>query len=258
MTKLKWTEAALRSEAAKYDTRNAFRKGSPSAYTVACRMGLIGDLGLDRTLREWDYAALHAEALKYTNRRAFALGSKTAYNLAGIRGIRDAICAHMSRPVVHNKRWTEDSITAVAKACTTRKEFHKKFGCAWRVAQSLGVDSGLLDHLPYNTPSDEDCIYLWKASGVFFAGLPVYKVGVTSARLNQERIAVCSKASGFTAELVFIVWTGKENARKLEKDFLACGVNPGFEGFDGATEFRALDDSDVALMHSAAVPLRLL
>ena len=90
--------------------------------------------------------------------------------------------------------------------------------------------------------SDNDAIYIWRAVGEYFNGNPVYKIGVTSARLETKRIKQCAAAAGFEFDLICCEPV-QGKASELEKKLHILGENPGYTGIDGATEFRALSDS---------------
>ena len=87
-------------------------------------------------------------------------------------------------------------------------------------------------------------IYLWRAVGQVFDGLNVYKFGVTSARLDDRRIVEVARFAKFEFEVILLV-NIKGAASVLESELLKLGASPGFIGFNGASEFRALTDSEL-------------
>jgi hypothetical protein len=92
--------------------------------------------------------------------------------------------------------------------------------------------------------SDNDTIYLWRANDITHNGMNVYKVGITSARLGDQRIAHVADVSGFTPTIVRLRKV-TESARLIERRLLEMGQDPGFTGFGGCTEFRAFTDDEV-------------
>jgi hypothetical protein len=90
-----------------------------------------------------------------------------------------------------------------------------------------------------DTASDNNAIYLWKAQGETHNNKQVYKVGITSARLEAARVNDVARASGFTPEIVALEPTTGP-ASMVEALLLQLGDHPGYEGFDGASEFRAM------------------
>ena len=191
---------------------------------------------------KWTDEAIAAEAAKYTTRRAFEKGSQAAYQAARRRGILDQVCAGMTAQRVS---WTEELLFAEAAKYTTRKAFEKGSRAAYSAAQKRGIlDQVCADMESGYCSTDNDVVYIWRAVGETFEGLPVYKIGITSERLGQQRIKLVAAKAGFRSNL--IRWTplnGK--ATELEGMLLEMGKNPGYEGIDGATEFRALTDLEL-------------
>lgn len=92
--------------------------------------------------------------------------------------------------------------------------------------------------------SDNDAIYLWKVIGEFRNGVQVYKVGITSARLGDQRIREVAKTHGFDFEIEILAKTiGK--ATDLEGECLKIGTKLTDIIGDGATEFRALTELEL-------------
>jgi hypothetical protein len=86
--------------------------------------------------------------------------------------------------------------------------------------------------------TDNDCIYIWQAEGIYHLGLPVYKIGVTSQRLDDnQRIQQVTKSTGFKA--ILIIKKPVNNAIQLEREILKMGIQPDLGKCDGMTEFRA-------------------
>ncbi len=74
-----------------------------------------------------------------------------------------------------------------------------------------------------------------------YNGSPVYKIGITSARLGKQRIIEGAWSSGSKAKLIVMAKVpGK--AVEVERELLAMGGNTGF---CGSTEFRALSDTEL-------------
>lgn len=93
-----------------------------------------------------------------------------------------------------------------------------------------------------------DVIYIW-VSDQWLNGNRVYKIGVTGCRSKLDRVVSVMKKSRFNGSLLAkeVVWCG---ALELEKKLLMIGDDPGYSGFDGATEFRALDDRQLSVVLS--------
>lgn len=91
--------------------------------------------------------------------------------------------------------------------------------------------------------SDNDVIYVWRAKNIYFNGLEVYKIGITSQRLGESRVKKVSFSSGFENEV--LLFRNSKKAKLLESKMLQFGVFPDFEKFDGRTEFRALNEDEL-------------
>ncbi|MEY3359581.1 MAG: hypothetical protein RI923_841 [Pseudomonadota bacterium] len=91
--------------------------------------------------------------------------------------------------------------------------------------------------------TDNDAIYIWKAVGQFYNGEQIYKIGYTSMRLAEERIAFVANKAKFSYEVIIIRNIGE--ASKIEKELLELGESPQYVGHNGASEFRALSSADL-------------
>ncbi len=90
-----------------------------------------------------------------------------------------------------------------------------------------------------------DAVYIWLADSIFYRGMPVYKVGITSSVLleggGNPRADQVAKVHGYNP--IIKISARVANARKLEKKLLRLGVNPDIGKLDGHTEFRAMNDT---------------
>lgn len=190
----------------------------------------------------WDEDKTRAEAKKYDSLSAFNAGSRSAYVAALKR------YPHILREVFVRKirQWDEASLRKLASSFKYKKEF-------WRAERSAYVTCQLryphlLNEVFANngrmpgTSSDNDAIYIWRVVGEYFNGNPVYKIGVTSARLGTKRIDQVATKAGFDYELICCEPV-RCPADQLEKKLLLLGENPGYIAIEGYTEFRALSDS---------------
>lgn len=90
MGAFKWTKEALREEAAKYPTRQAFRKGHPSARTTASRRGYMDEFFGPPPFR-WTHETLVIEAAKYKTRSEFQQARWGAYEAARRLGLVETL-----------------------------------------------------------------------------------------------------------------------------------------------------------------------
>ena len=77
-----WSKEKCLEESKKYQTRYAFRVGSPSAYAITQRNGWLNDcvwLKPPKTRDKWTYDTCKTEAKKYETRGQFRKDSPTAY-----------------------------------------------------------------------------------------------------------------------------------------------------------------------------------
>lgn len=233
MGKIVWNVDSVRKEASKYKKRIDFMMRSSGAYKHAKRLGILDEI-MPRSTRTWDKAAVIKEGRKYATRKEFQVGSGVAYRLARKNGWLDEIVEPL------NTRWTEAKVRSVSELWNTKKEFQINCPGAYNYASK----HGFLDDLYENAhcPSDNDTIYIWRVVGEFFNGVPVYKIGVTSARLGTRRIEQVATDAGFDYELICCEQV-QGKATDIEKKLHILGENPGYKTIDGYTEFRALSDS---------------
>ena len=145
----KWTDEMIAAEAAKYETRGAFAKGSKNAYYAARARGILdvvcahmknGRIGRIK----WTDEMLATEAAKYKARGAFKEGNASAYAIALARGILDDICAHMKSPYIH---WTDEMLAVEASKYETRSAFKKENAKAYSVARTRGILDDICAHM---------------------------------------------------------------------------------------------------------------
>ena len=222
------------AEGRKYASRSEFWRGSCAAYSAALERDLLDQL-YPRQRVDWsnDEDVL-AEGRKYASRSEFASSSRAAYQVAWRRGLLDQLYPA--------SKWSNDEdLFAEGRKYASRGEFGRKNPSAYDTARRRNL-LDLIDWLEENAPSDNDAIYIWRAVGQHYNGNPVYKIGVTSARLGTERIAFVANKSGFEFDLICCEPVACK-ATDLEAKLLIIGEDPGYTGFNGATEFRALSDS---------------
>jgi hypothetical protein len=84
-----WSLEKCQADAARFDSRRAWRIGSPAAYGLAYRSGWL-DLCLPRAIRQWSRADCMIEAAKHATRTEWAKSSPASYNAACRNGWLDA------------------------------------------------------------------------------------------------------------------------------------------------------------------------
>ena len=291
--KSKWTDEMLIADAARFETRGEWARGSKSAYGAAWRRNILDVCcaHMRQALTSWTDETLIADAARFETRSEWERESSSAYTLATRRGLLDVCCAHMRQP---RKLWTDEMLVADAARFETRKDWRRESPAAyvtakrrdlldmccsgmmqlltywtdddlitdaarfetrseWRratngYAYSAAWKRGVLDvccaHMIENQRSDNDAVYIWKALGWTYNGEQVYKVGVTSARLNDRRINAVANSADVEAEIVMLAKVNGK-ATDLESALLSIGHDPKYVDFDGCTEFRAMSDEQL-------------
>jgi hypothetical protein len=91
-----------------------------------------------------------------------------------------------------------------------------------------------------------DVVYIWRN-----AGSDLHKVGVTSARIGEGRIAICRRHNGMDPRIVLMLKVA--DARAVESKLLELGTDPELDSsIDGYTEFRRLTDAQLGQAVSIA------
>src|SRR5574343_589881 len=233
---IKWTDADVLAEGRKYSTRAEFHNLAYKAYRVAYKRNLL-DLLYPVSRRDWskDEDVL-AEGRKYATGAAFEYATRGAYNGARQRRLLDLLYPSKMRD------WSNDEdVLAEGRKYGSRFAFQCGSKGAYNAAQRRNL-LDLLDWPDAGASSNNDTIYIWRAVGQHYNGHPVYKIGVTSARLGVRRIEEVARDSGFEFDLICCEPVACK-ATELERKLHLLGEDPQFTGFNGATEFRALSDS---------------
>lgn len=124
---------------------------------------------------------IRAEAAKYNKRSELKEANHRIYYVAMKGGLLDELYPTIG---VYHRKWTPESLAEEAKKFATRSEFYKQSGSAYQSARNLGILDEVCSHMKRAPMSDYDVIYIAKA----LEFEDVYKVGVTSLRLNGSRI----------------------------------------------------------------------
>ena len=235
------TKVFVMAEAAKYSRRTDFKKADPSAYRHAVKHKYTAELPIPTQVK-WTLALLKKEAAKYNARKKFALGASGAWDAATRMGVMDDVCAHMTGGRTVNGFWTKERCAAEALKFAHRTEWRNSPASytAYQTANRRGWLDWCCAHMGDRRGTDNDTVYVWKAPGEYYNGKPVYKLGITSERLGEQRIRQVNSG----AEIVILqAVTGK--ATDHEKILHILGDDPKYVTGDGRTEFRALSDSEL-------------
>jgi len=237
-----WTDEMLIADAKRFETRKEWSRKSRYAYRTACNRNLLDVCcaGMRQVRISWTDEMLIADAARFETRSEWARES-AAYNVAHRRNLLDVCCAGMRQVYTS---WTDEMLIADAKRFETRGEWQRESSSAYSIALTRNLMDVCCAHMIEGLRSDNDAIYIWKAIGWTYNGEQVYKVGVTSARLDDVRIKQVTKAADVEAEIVMLA---KVNgmATRLESTLLSIGHDPKYVDFDGCTEFRAMSDEQL-------------
>lgn len=245
-----WTMERLQAEALKYSTRQEFQQKNGAAYKAAgeqkCRDQICSHMNkVKQPKGYWTLENLQAEASKYDNKVDFRIHSNPAFLTASRKKLLDQICSHMDPGKLPNGYWlNKANCAAEALKYTNRRAFSIANSSAYHGADSNGWLDEICAHMDFNPSSDSDVVYIWRAIGHEYNKLPVYKFGTTSARLNDRRISEVAKSADMEFEIILLTEV-TVHAAELEFELLKLGVNPRYQGFNGASEFRALTELEL-------------
>jgi hypothetical protein len=233
----RWTYETVKSESSKFHTRNEFHEGNPSAAQWALRNGAMDKI-FPKLLKDWDYQSVKAEAAKYNKREDFRKFAAGASQWAARNGVWEEVCAHMEH---QNKPVTLEEARREALLYQNRSSFYRYSPRAYAWALRNSCLDDLCSHMANgSTASAADAVYLWSPVGME----DVFKVGISSVRLADDRIRIVARAGGL--EVNFYTIRDCANARLLERQILSMGSPYAWpHSFDGSTEFRYLKPDEI-------------
>jgi hypothetical protein len=227
--------------------RTHFKSRSPKAYKVAVEMGVIDRLFAEQVplakkqtprgdkSKYLTKEEIYRVAEKCIDKAHFKSRSPKAYKAAIEMGLLNLLFGNFTP-------WSDKTIK---EADDARKLFNATGRSTYFPPQKWSrayIKEALLE--AKRRATDNNTIYIWKAVGIHYNGNQVYKVGITSMRLGNQRIDLVARKAGMTCEIILCQKVfGK--ATQLEKKLLCLGENPKFNKFDGSTEFRALDETQL-------------
>lgn len=192
----------------------------------------------------WTLEKCIESAAQYVSRTDFQQLDRGAYKAAYKNNWVGECCAHMKQRK-KNGYWTKQRCIDDAAMHIARSEWCHASPSAYKAARNNCWIDECCEHMERKDGRDNDAVYIWQAIGEYFNGNPVYKVGVTSARLGDTRIGHCAQEGGFNCDIIILARV-TEKATELEALILSLGSSPRYVGFNGSTEFRAMDSSQLA------------
>ena len=205
---------------------------------------------------KWDYASVKEEAGKYSRTIDFKRGSRGAYDWAERNGVvKEVTAGYPPGTAGARRKYTREYVRELASTFVTFKAFFAAYPVAVCKASTYGYYDEL-DHLERSTEhavTDNDAVYCWvvtdAANDDLVSPMPGHrlcKIGVTSARLGDQRPALCAAKNSMSMELIGIMETRKGEATDYERLLLSLGTEAGVpHHYDGYTEFRIFTDEEV-------------
>ena len=133
-----------------------------------------------------------------------------------------------------------------AAQVSSRAEWKRESSRAFTAARTKGWLDQCCAHMERAGGTANDVVYIWRD-----AGSDLHKVGVTSDRVGEDRIAICRRHNGMDPRIVFMLKV--DDARAVESQLLELGTDPELDSsVDGYTEFRKLTDADLGKAVSIA------
>ena len=251
-----WTLERCMEDAIRFNRPADWKKGSPSGYAMAQRKGWLAQCKAHMTDGRkpngyWSLSKCKEEALKYESRSDWQRESVRSYATAQYYGYLPECTAHMELKIDHGK-WDEDSVLKSASSFKTKTEWRRSEGGAYNAAKVLGIYEQATAHMARGYgATDNDDVYLWRDGST-----EIHKVGVTSSRVGESRIAICRRHNDMDPRIVFMLKVA--DARAVESQLLELGTDPQLDSsIDGYTEFRELTNDDlreaVSIAYSAAL-----
>lgn len=182
----------------------------------------------------WTDEELREEALRYNTRYEFQIKSPNANRVAHRRGIIDDICSHMK---VMRRDWSDEDLMQEALKYDTKISLKTENQKVYAAIRKRGLEDVCYQHMQ-SCRSTPDTVYIWKVSGI-----PVYKIGVTTASLGEARKDRVCNAGNISAESY--VACQVEKPFSVEVTLLSVGRAFVFNNsFDGSTEFRNMTEEE--------------
>jgi hypothetical protein len=246
----RWTKEKVIAESKKFQSRSKFMRGSGAAYQYALKHCFIDELyGVDR--RQYTEEEVMTLASKFSSVKDFKDSAPSAVGAAFRLGIYARATAHMKR--LSADRMDPEKVKQLAMSYTERKKFRVEQHSAYAWICVNGFLDEWCGHMISGKadPEKPTLVYIWKAVGLFYNDVQVYKIGITSKALGVSRIKKVASRHNMKYEVITIADVGS-SARRLERMALNIGNRIEYDKVaDGFTEFRALTDGDLSVVLEA-------
>lgn len=243
-----WTKERCLIEALKYKQRRHFEMHCGSAYIISMRNKWLDEIcshmvSPQRKSGYWNKEMCRVEALKYSNLNEFKLLSSGAYSSASKNKWIGDICSHMISTQKPKKYWDKNRCFNEATKYKTRSHLATNNPYVYSVLIRNGWIDSACSHMG-RILSDYDALYVWETSFTSENNNPIYKIGVTSKRLNYKRIKQCSLSIN-TKIINLIIYVETKEAKIIERNLLKIGKKYNIKKGNGRTELRELSAIDL-------------
>ena len=236
--------------AKKAGTKVSFQYNFSRQYKAAKAQGILQEI-YELYIPEgrkpnWTYETAAEAAKLYTTRKAFQYGNhRGAYQWLRINKLLDKACDAAGIKNVR-RYWSDQDLIDECKQYTSIVDLIENDPGIRTTVERRGLETVAFAHFvrpDTATASDYDAIYLWR-SDIKVDGNWVYKVGLTSHRLGEDRIRKVATAAGTTAKILILCKTTC-NAIHVERLIKKFGTRPTLKWFNGYKEFRVMTAAQV-------------
>jgi len=238
-------------DAAQYSTREDWKDGPGGGYMRALGSGWLDQCcahmpSLRKPNGHWTLERCIADAKRHGSKRQWSAASSGAFTIAHREGWLDQCCEHMTSNRKPHGYWTLERCMEDASRFSGRAEWKRESSSAFTAARKKGWLDQCCEHMGRAGGTANDVVYIWRN-----AGSDLHKVGVTSARIGEGRIAICRRHNGMDPRIVLMLKVA--DARAVESKLLELGTDPELDSsIDGYTEFRRLTDAQLGQAVSIA------
>lgn len=260
---MKLTLENLKARAAEYQTRSQLAKHDPSAYRAAKQQGMLDTLypNPGHTPTPLTKETIIARAKECSTRNEFKFKHDTAWRHARRLGLMDMLFPRKARPTPkprvrrpelcgppkptrQYRKLTPELCRELAKRFSSLSHMQGEDMALYMAVRKFGLKEELFP-VQQKSGTKNQCFYMARTDGLWYRGLPVYKVGVTSEHLGSARIGSHARTARNTLIEVIKPTEVVGKATDVERYALSLGQSPGLTGFDGCTEYRAYSAEDV-------------
>lgn len=232
--RIQWNEDKVRKEASKYKSKSEFKANCSSAYVWARKNNIVNNLGFTPLIKEWDDNELIEEVKKYSSKSELFYKNPKAYYAARKKSILDIYFINKHRKL------DMKFLIEQTKKYNSKYEFEKADGSAYQTLRKNGLIDKFFNNIKGNTKNN--VVYIYRIDNLKISeSKEVYKIGITSDHLDEERIEKTSKRNKWDILLIVLKKT-RIRATIVESSLLKIGrkINISRE-FDGFSEVREMD-----------------